>query len=128
MEQSPTTSEAQRRNLQRGHRSSVNNCTKLSEKALSNLRRVVAKGFEEGDLHLLNLCEVGGHMQGLSACHIEAATVVDEALKENEYGSEATQAYMLLSLVACLCRLRAPKSIPLPRLWQWIRNWYCILM
>ena len=63
-------------------------------KALPNLRRIVAKGFEEGDLHLLNLCEVGGHMQGLSACHIEAATVVDEALKKNEYGSEATQAYM----------------------------------
>ena len=28
---------------------------------LPNFRRIIAKGFEEGDLHLLNLCEVGGH-------------------------------------------------------------------
>ena len=64
------------------------------KKTLPNFRRIVAKGFEEADLHLLNLCEVGGHKQGLSACRIPAASIVDEALKKDEYGSEAVQAYM----------------------------------
>jgi len=66
----------------------------FSKKTLANLRRVVAKGFEEGDLHLLNLCEVGGHKQGLPAVHCHASNITDQALKEGEYGSCATQNYM----------------------------------
>ena len=61
---------------------------------LSNFRRIIAKGFEEGDLNLLNLCEVGGHKQGLPAKHIDPAIVVDDALTKDEYGSHAVQAYM----------------------------------
>ena len=57
----------------------------FSKKTLANLRRVVAKGFEEGDLHLLNLCEVGGHKQGLPAVHCHASNITDQALKEDEY-------------------------------------------
>ena len=61
---------------------------------LDNFRRIIAKGFEEGDLPLLNLCEVGGHKQGLPACCIEADSVVDGALTKNESGTHAVQAYM----------------------------------
>ena len=62
---------------------------------LKNFRRIIAKGFEEGELHLLNLCEVGGHKQGLRDCCIEAHSVLEGALKNpNEYGAQAVQAYM----------------------------------
>ena len=61
---------------------------------LRNFRRIIAKGFENGELHLLNLCEVGGHKQGLPACCIEADSVLDGALKKDEYGTHAVQAYM----------------------------------
>ena len=61
---------------------------------LKNLRRIVAKGFEEGDLHLLSLCEVGGHKQGLPACRCDTSSITDGALTQGEYGSCATQAYM----------------------------------
>ena len=61
---------------------------------LPNFRRIVAKGVEEGDLHLLNLCEVGGHMQGLAACNYDSAIIVEGALVEDQYDSNATQAYL----------------------------------
>ena len=64
------------------------------KRGLLNFRRIIAKGFEEGDLHLLNLCEVGGHKKGLSASHITAASVVDGVLTKGEYGSHVVQAYM----------------------------------
>ena len=68
--------------------------TRFPKGTLKNFRRIIAKGFEEGDLHLLNLCEVGGHKQGLPASHIAPASVVDGALNKDEYGSHAVQAYM----------------------------------
>ena len=37
--------------------------TRFPTSTLPNFRRIIAKGFEEGDLHLLNLCEVGGQAQ-----------------------------------------------------------------
>ena len=67
---------------------------RFSTVTLENFRRIIAKGFEEGDLHLLNLCEVGGHKQGLPASCIKAACLVDEALNPGEYGTQAEQAYM----------------------------------
>ena len=68
--------------------------TRFPTSTLPNFRRIIAKGFEEGDLHLLNLCEVGGHKQGLPACCIEANSVLDGALTKNESGTHAVQAYM----------------------------------
>ena len=68
--------------------------TRFPTSTLPNFRRIIAKGFEEGDLHLLNLCEVGGHKQGLPAGCINAASVVDGALNKDEYGTHAVQAYM----------------------------------
>ena len=35
------------------------------DKHIRNLRRVIAKAVEEQDLHMVTLCEVGGHKQGL---------------------------------------------------------------
>ena len=61
---------------------------------LPNFRRIIAKGFEEGDLHLLNLCEVGGHKQGLPASCIKADSIAEGALTKDEYGTHAVQAYM----------------------------------
>ena len=58
------------------------------------IQRIVAKAFEEGDLDLLNLCEVGGHKQGLPACRCDTSSITDGALTQGEYGSCATQAYM----------------------------------
>ena len=63
--------------------------TRFPTSTLPNFRRIIAKGFEEGDLHLLKLCEVGGHKQGLPACCIEADSVVDGALTKNESGTHA---------------------------------------
>ena len=68
---------------------------------LANFRRIVAKGFEEGELHLLNLCEVGGHMQGLPAASCDPSCVTDQALNPGEYGSSATQAYMAIWQETC---------------------------
>ena len=50
---------------------------------LRNFRRIIAKGFENGELHLLNLCEVGGHKQGLPACCILMPISVDAKLEMN---------------------------------------------
>ena len=39
-----------------------------------------------------NLCEVGGHKQGLRAAYIQSDTIVDGALNEDEYGTQVVQA------------------------------------
>ena len=57
--------------------------TRFPTSTLPNFRRIIAKGFEEGDLHLLNLCEVGGHKQGLPACCILMPISVDAKLEMN---------------------------------------------
>ena len=54
----------------------------------------MAKGFGEGDLHLLGLCEVGGHKKGLRDLHIHPPGLIDGVLAEGEYDAEAMQAYM----------------------------------
>ena len=61
---------------------------------LWKFQSIVAKCVEEGELHKLNLCEVGGHKQGLAAIHCDASNIVDGALKANQYGSRAEQAYL----------------------------------
>ena len=51
------------------------------ESWLAKLRRVIGRGvFEEG-LHLLTLCEVGGHLRGMADCRLESAqSLVDQVL------------------------------------------------
>ena len=58
-----------------------------------NLGRVIAKGVGEQDLHLLNLCEVGGHKKGLDESKKHAQKIVSEVLKRH-YKAISCQAYM----------------------------------
>ena len=52
------------------------------------------KGFEEGDLHLLGLCEVGYHRQCLKKEGIHPQNLIDGVLAEEEYRAAAMQAYV----------------------------------
>jgi len=65
-----------------------------SKKHLDNFRRLLGKAFEEGDLHLLGLCEVGGHKQGLKTAGICPQDLVYGVLAEKEYCAAVLQAYM----------------------------------
>ena len=51
---------------------------------LAKLRRVIGHGVIEGGLHLLTLCEVGGHRQGLSnSPHENAQSLVRQVLSRS---------------------------------------------
>ena len=66
----------------------------LKEKHKHNLRRILRKSFEEGGLHLLGLCEVGGHKAGLGALGIHPQDLLEGALPVKEFRAAANQAYM----------------------------------
>ena len=53
---------------------------KCAEKIMPNLRRVINICVDLGDLHLLNLCELGGHRQGLNQAKLEMDTVTMAAM------------------------------------------------
>ena len=62
----------------------------------NNLKRIIAKAVVEQDLHIVNLCEVGGHKQGLdmsNALHKSAQDLVSEVLNRH-YEATSVQAYM----------------------------------
>ena len=61
---------------------------------IENGRRILGQGFEEGELHVLGFCEVGGHKQGLNAADINPQKLIDEVLPNKEYRAEAIHAYM----------------------------------
>ena len=48
-----------------------------SQRHLDNFKRIQGKGFAERDLHLLGLCEVGGHKQGLNTLGIYSEDLID---------------------------------------------------
>ena len=58
-----------------------------------NLSRVIAKGVCEQELHMLTLCEVGGHKQGLDESTVKAEDLIKEVLTP-EYKATSCQAYM----------------------------------
>ena len=62
-----------------------------NQRHTSNLKRVIAKGVNEEDLHMVTLCEVGGHKQGLP--QMFAQEIVAEVLSEH-YKAISCQAYM----------------------------------
>ena len=66
----------------------------FGKKVLPNFRRIIAKGFEEGDLHLLSMCEVGSHKEGLQTGGIRTDALTGGVLQEDEYGSFSKQAYV----------------------------------
>ena len=63
------------------------------DKHQTSLGRVIAKGFMEQDLHILTLCEVGGHKKGLEKTFVQAQTIVSTALTQH-YKATSWQAYM----------------------------------
>ena len=64
------------------------------ENWLAKLRRVIGRGVIQEGLHLLTLCEVGGHRQGLSDCpHEDAQSLVRQVLSKY-FKAISVQAYM----------------------------------
>ena len=58
-----------------------------------NLRRVISKAVAEQDFHMVNLCEVGGHKEGLQKSTVSAQDLVSQALSWH-YKATSCQAYM----------------------------------
>ena len=63
------------------------------EKHQKNLSRVIAKAVCEEELHMVTLCEVGGHKQGLETSIVRAQDLVSEVLSRH-YKATSCQAYM----------------------------------
>ena len=66
------------------------------ERHQNSLRGVIAESFIGGDLHMLSLCEVGGHMRGLQDLHISPLDFINGVLVDGEYDAAAVQAYMTI--------------------------------
>ena len=58
-----------------------------------NLRRVISKAVGEQDFYMVNLCEVGGHKEGLQKSTVSAQDLVSQALSWH-YKATSCQAYM----------------------------------
>ncbi len=70
---------------------------KNEKETLQRIRQIVAKGFEEGELHQLILCEVGGHNQSLRAFRsVDPSVFTDGALFQGQYGKRAIQTYVFI--------------------------------
>ena len=63
------------------------------DKHQKNLSRVVAKAVHEQDLHMVTLCEVGGHKEGLDKSTVRAQDLVSQVLT-GHYKATSCQAYM----------------------------------
>ena len=63
------------------------------DKHMRSLRRVIGKAVHEQDLHLITLCEVGGHKQGLGQSMVCPQDLVSQALTPH-YKAISCQAYM----------------------------------
>ena len=61
---------------------------------ISSLKRVIAKGVGEQRLHMINLCEVGSHKQGLSRSMVCAQELISSACLSSHYKAMSCQAYM----------------------------------
>ena len=58
-----------------------------------NLSRVIGKAVREQDLHMVTLCEVGGHKQGLDTANVRVQDLVPQVLTRH-YEATSCQAYM----------------------------------
>ena len=52
----------------------------FSSRTLPNLRRIIDLMIGIGELHLLNLCDLGCHRQGLQSANMQIDDLIDEAL------------------------------------------------
>ena len=64
------------------------------EKHRRNISHIMAQGFAEGDLNLLNFSGVGEDRKGLEAVPIRPAALIHGALAAGEYDAASLQAYM----------------------------------
>ena len=64
------------------------------DKHIKNFKRILGKAFDEGDMHLLGLCEVGGHKKGLKDALIYPEDLLVGVLRDKEYRAQSMQAYM----------------------------------
>ena len=62
-------------------------------KHMASLRRVIGKAVDEQDLHMITLCEVGGHKQGLGQSMVCPQDLVSQVLTPH-YAAISCQAYM----------------------------------
>ena len=60
---------------------------------VKNLSRVIAKAVGEQDLHMVTLCEVGGHKKGLEESTVSAQELVSQVLTRH-YKATSCQSYM----------------------------------
>ena len=61
---------------------------------LNNLSRIIAKAVHEQDLHMVTLCEVGGHKQGLAQSLGKSAEDLVSQVLTRHYKATTCQAYM----------------------------------
>ena len=98
-----------------------------------NFRRILGKGFEEGHLHVLGLCEVGAHKQGIKSAGMHPLDIIDGVMAKG-YSADSMQAYMTVwhqagaqkphgvSLQLCeqTCVALEPLGVPDPQLVIWV--------
>ena len=76
-------------------------------RAIENLRRIINKMIESGDLHLLNLVEVGGHKHGLAATGGRIDDVLHGAVE-----ASCPMAVTLKLILVTICMLPRPRRDP----------------
>ncbi len=84
-------------------------------KNIDILKGILAKGFENGCLHLLGLCEVGGHKLGIKASGIQPRSLVSDMLHGEEYRALDVQDYVSVWRQSDVCQ---PGGLAL-RLFDW---------
>ena len=67
---------------------------------LPKVRRVVSRMVDEGDLHLLTACEMGGHRQGLQAADVYMESILENVLDSAEYEGFSRGAYAAIYHIA----------------------------
>ena len=66
---------------------------KFGSKGLRNMRRIMSKLVDTGSLHLLNLCEMGDHREGLASAGVSMDSIIDGALTPGMFEGLSQGAY-----------------------------------
>ena len=70
-----------------------------------NFRRIIVKGFGEGQCNLMGFCEVGGHKMELEYENILPSDIVNSVLPDGRCIAASLQAYMCVWDQEALVRL-----------------------
>ena len=68
---------------------------KQAVKHRRTFQRVICRGVDEQHLHMVTLCEVGNHREGLGAANLSAQTIVSKVF-HNVFAATSEQAYMAM--------------------------------